>query len=404
LKTTVRKSLIVSAKFVVIAGALAYLIVSGRLDLQHIHYETASWRYLLLAFAGIAGASALSFYRWHVLLHRIGSEIPLRTTFRLGMIGCFFNTFLLGSFGGDLVKLAYAVRATPQRVKAAASILVDRLAGLTGLLALGALAIGLNWSDVLATPALHPFALALFGILGGMLLCLLCLAVSISIGRAYAFLGLALLLLGQCLLLRESVYAPGGLSGVALKANAVAVADVLLAGAAVLVVPHFFPGRRFHDALQRIPFGIGRGLTAFLDAIFAFRQHPLGLTIAFLLSCVIQAASVLSVYLVALALGWSIGLDCVFFATPPTFISNVPPLPLGGLGVGEWVFDFILSLCPRPDAMGTLTGGATIFLAWRTLQYLAYIVAGLPVYLRNRQEIHDIEARVREQAAREEHP
>ena len=49
----------------------------------------------------------------------------------------FFNAFLLGSTGGDLLKAYYAARETHHRkTEAVVTVLVDRLIGLFSMLAL----------------------------------------------------------------------------------------------------------------------------------------------------------------------------------------------------------------------------------------------------------------------------
>jgi uncharacterized membrane protein YbhN (UPF0104 family) len=52
---------------------------------------------------------------------------------RLGLIGCYFNTFLPGSVGGDILKAAFIAREQNRRTAAVATVLMDRAVGLWGL-------------------------------------------------------------------------------------------------------------------------------------------------------------------------------------------------------------------------------------------------------------------------------
>ena len=53
-------------------------------------------------------------------------------TFAINMVGLFYNTFMPGSTGGDLVKAWYASKHTTHRTWAVISVLIDRAIGLAG--------------------------------------------------------------------------------------------------------------------------------------------------------------------------------------------------------------------------------------------------------------------------------
>jgi uncharacterized membrane protein YbhN (UPF0104 family) len=53
------------------------------------------------------------------------------------MVGAFYNTFMLGSTGGDFIKAWYASRQTLHRTRAAMSVFVDRIIGLLALVVMG---------------------------------------------------------------------------------------------------------------------------------------------------------------------------------------------------------------------------------------------------------------------------
>jgi uncharacterized protein (TIRG00374 family) len=82
-----------------------------------------------LFFAGFM----VTLVRWYVLVRAQNLPLTLWNAFRLGMIGCFFNTFLPGSVGGDIIKAAALAREQSRRTVAVATVLMDRVIGLWGL-------------------------------------------------------------------------------------------------------------------------------------------------------------------------------------------------------------------------------------------------------------------------------
>jgi len=105
----------------------------------------ADIRYLLLALAVIPIAFALTTYRWHLLLEAVGIHIGMARTFAVNMVGLFYNTFMPGSTGGDLVKAWYASKHTPHRTWAVISVLMDRAIGLLALVMLGGAMAAYQW-------------------------------------------------------------------------------------------------------------------------------------------------------------------------------------------------------------------------------------------------------------------
>lgn len=92
-----------------------------------------------LAFAGLAivafTCTSIQFVRWWILVRALDLPFTIPSAFRLGFIGAFYNAFLPGSVGGDLVKAFYIARDTPgKRAAAVATVVADRLVGLFGLI------------------------------------------------------------------------------------------------------------------------------------------------------------------------------------------------------------------------------------------------------------------------------
>ncbi|MBK8475547.1 MAG: flippase-like domain-containing protein [Opitutaceae bacterium] len=88
-------------------------------------------------------AYPLQAWRWQVLLGIQDIVLPARWVHGAFWIGQFYNSFLPGGVAGDAVRLGHLWRVAPgRRAGAAASLLVDRLLGLSSLLVLATLALG----------------------------------------------------------------------------------------------------------------------------------------------------------------------------------------------------------------------------------------------------------------------
>jgi hypothetical protein len=83
--------------------------------------------------------------RWYVLVRAQQLPFSFRSAIRIFLIGYFFNTFLPGAVGGDIIKAAFIAREQSRRTVAVSTVLIDRAIGLWGLIALIAGIGGLYW-------------------------------------------------------------------------------------------------------------------------------------------------------------------------------------------------------------------------------------------------------------------
>ncbi len=91
--------------------------------------------------------------RWRLALRVQGLDLPLREVVRISFVAHFFNAFLLGSTGGDVVKAWYVARLTHhKRAEAAVTVVVDRLLGTLALLVFAAVMIPLAWGATVPDP------------------------------------------------------------------------------------------------------------------------------------------------------------------------------------------------------------------------------------------------------------
>ena len=68
------------------------------------------WPWLVLGAGGFFVCLSCCMVRWKWLLDARGMRLPLRRVFTLYFVGHFFNSFLLGATGGDVVKAWFVSR------------------------------------------------------------------------------------------------------------------------------------------------------------------------------------------------------------------------------------------------------------------------------------------------------
>jgi len=111
---------------------------------------TAGPRSLFATIAAIhPGAFALSLFvmgcilligvaRWRMVLRVHGLHLGWRRSIEISLVAHFFNSFLLGSAGGDVIRALYAARETHhKKTEAVITVFMDRILGLWSLLLFG---------------------------------------------------------------------------------------------------------------------------------------------------------------------------------------------------------------------------------------------------------------------------
>ena len=90
----------------------------------------------LLASLVFMGATILiGVVRWRIVLDVQGLRLSFGRAAGISLVAHFFNSFLLGSTGGDLLKAYFAASETSQRkAEAVTTVVVDRLLGLFAML------------------------------------------------------------------------------------------------------------------------------------------------------------------------------------------------------------------------------------------------------------------------------
>lgn len=148
MKAKIKSSLVYILKLSLAAGMIYYLVNSGYFDFEKIK-STLTIQDLFL-FLGIALLNFMvAGYRWHYILAAKGFPQKFKTTISLQFIGLFFNFFMPGSVGGDVVKGYYLAKSSNIKVsQVTSSILLDRVLGLYNMLLLALLAVAFNWGFI----------------------------------------------------------------------------------------------------------------------------------------------------------------------------------------------------------------------------------------------------------------
>lgn len=126
-------------KLGVVVGALYYLRSKvGPADLEKLKVLFSNHALMAGAIAIFSVQMLIGAQRLRILLAPQHVHLSYWTALRLTYLGAFFDTFMVTSVGGDAVKAFYLAREAPRehRVEAVSVLILDRLMGLIGLIAL----------------------------------------------------------------------------------------------------------------------------------------------------------------------------------------------------------------------------------------------------------------------------
>lgn len=267
----------------------------------------------------------LTFVRWYVLVRAQGLPFSLTAAFRLGLVGFFFNTFLPGAVGGDIVKATCIAREQSRRTVAVATVLLDRAVGLCGLFWLAAVLGGVFW----ATEALETLA-----------------------GSAQATTVLEAILLGSW---------------------ALAAASVIFWVVLGLLRPSAAEG--LARRLEGVP-KVGPALAEFWRAVWMYRCRGRSVGLALLLAMVGHVGFVLTFYFAARTLTPADRLPnlATHFLLVPVGMAIQAGFPTpGGVGGGEYGFGGLYQVLGFAFAFGVLGSLVQRVILW-ALGFLGYLV------------------------------
>jgi len=275
---------------------VVYVLKSKMVDFEKLHSVLWSPVNLALAFTFLSASTLLCAARWRILVKAQNLSLPFWHLVELTLIGNFFNTFMPGAVGGDLIKAWYVAGREPERKTLAIfTVLLDRILGLTVILFYSSLTL-LFFTEWLSNRAeLKAIATSL-----------------------WAFSTVALIFAGV-----------------------------------------FFASRKWTNAETNRFFSFfrrWRRAGIMLDATLRYRHHFGPLIVAFCFS----AISILGVLILYKLLGDDIGIPMSFpqylFLIPLAMTVTAVPLLPGGFGVGQVAFFTLFKWMgmPDPDQGGTL--------------------------------------------------
>lgn len=135
---------------------LYFLAQKGFISLEKTKQALGHWEYIGPSLGVYAVSTLLGILRWQILLRAHGIELSFWRTSQLNLIGQFFNVALPGAVSGDFVKAFYIGRESAgKRADAFGSILFDRVTGLSALVVLCAIAMGVGYSDYRGSELFH---------------------------------------------------------------------------------------------------------------------------------------------------------------------------------------------------------------------------------------------------------
>jgi glycosyltransferase 2 family protein len=232
--------------------------------------------------------------RWHILLRVQHIQLTPPRLAGLFVIGMFFNQFLPGGTGGDIIKSYLLLKETEHKAGALLAVIFDRLIGLVALVTITLTLVSLRFDLLSRTPETRRLLWLLFLFLG---------------------------------------------SSVAALAGSFVISGFNL----FHLLPHKFPGR---DKLIEIS-----------AAYHLYARHWLATLLAFAASLVAHLATFSAFLCVAYAFHAGVKLVDFFAVLPIERTLTALPISFAGLGLREQILQVLLhNLCGVPVAIAKLIG------------------------------------------------
>lgn len=131
------KNFTLSLRYVLALAMLYYLAKSEFINFSSLARLTDAWALSLFAVFLFIVGTCVQALRLQILINTRGMALSLFASIKLTFIGIFFNTYLPGGNGGDIVKIYYASKGNPgNRTEVITILLLDRFVGMFALLSL----------------------------------------------------------------------------------------------------------------------------------------------------------------------------------------------------------------------------------------------------------------------------
>ena len=136
--------------------------------------RNAQYRWVALGILAYVVVEVAAAFRWDVLLKVQRIHLPLPRLASLFFIGMFYNQFLPGGTGGDIIKSYYLLKETPdKKAGALLAVVFDRFIGLVALVAITVTLIGLRYDFLAQKPETRNLLWLLLFLLGTSVLTLI---------------------------------------------------------------------------------------------------------------------------------------------------------------------------------------------------------------------------------------
>lgn len=118
---------------VIAIGVMVYILSKVGWKEAIDSFKGIPWRFFFIALLLGFISRFSTWVRWHTLLAASEEKIEAKTSLKLTFAGLFASNVLPSTIGGDVVRLAGAVRVGLSVALSTASLVVDRLVGMSGM-------------------------------------------------------------------------------------------------------------------------------------------------------------------------------------------------------------------------------------------------------------------------------
>ncbi|MBO9668403.1 MAG: flippase-like domain-containing protein [Bdellovibrio sp.] len=271
-------------KIVFSVGIIFWLVQSGKLNFSALR-SLLSPTIILISFALIGINLFLTSERWRLLIKSQNINAKIWPSFKLTLIGTFFNFAMPGGVGGDVIKAFYFTRDNPgSKVVAVTSVLIDRILGLFSMILLALLVMVYDIEHVQTVPTLLHlfwFILALF--------------IAFSLGLALVFSA------------------------------------------------KLYHNQVLKKLINKLP--MSEKFMKLYESLHLYGKHGPRIIQVIVLSLIAQTCTILFLYVVGMAAGFSdVTAKTYFLVAPLGFMATAIPISPAGVGVGQAAFYFLFNL------------------------------------------------------------
>ena len=296
-----KKILITVIQLVVTVGLLVWVyhdpkkLAEMRQALAHARFQWVAAG--LLAYFLVEAAAA---FRWHVLLKVQGIRLTIPRVSGLFLIGMFYNQFLPGGTGGDIIKSYLLLKETDRKAGALLAVVFDRFIGLVALVVITVTLVSMRFDLLSQTHETRRYLWILI----------------ILLGTSVASLVLSFVISGFNLF---------------------------------HLLPHKFPGR---DKLIEIA-----------AAYHLYARHWIASLVAFLASLIAHLATFTTFLCAAFALRADVNVTNFFAVMPIERTISALPISFAGVGLREKVLQTMLhQVCGVPEGVAILIGSLSFLM------------------------------------------